>query len=116
MLLTAVQPYRLLFGVQRIVGHHHAAQTRDLEDSSNVLFDRLRSEKNSRFFQGRRVRGQVKRMEDGDDAARRFRNWAVFNEQRPPDGVGLFSLREPPILVGRRLRRPEKLRLEIMVS
>src|SRR5260370_2002468 len=88
VLLTAVQPCRLLFRIQRVVCHHHIAHARNSKHVSNVLLDRLRSEKGSRLFQGGGARGQAQRIQNADDPPLSFRKGAFVDEQTTLYGTG----------------------------
>src|SRR6267143_552906 len=62
------------------------------------------------------IRWQMKSLEHGDYPARGFRDGSIFDEERPPYGIGLIALGERPVLLGRGVGRSEEFSFEIMIG
>ena len=113
--MPAIHPDFLFFRVKRIVGHYDRTHTRHLQDSRNVRFNFLGAEKRPGLFEVGTICGQVECFENGNDAAGGLRDRTILNEQGLPDGIGLLAFRHLPIALGRKARRAEQFRFQIVI-
>ena len=80
IVLAGTRPNRALLWIERIVGHHHIAYPRHLQNFADVRLDRLRLKKTSRFGQPCSVGRQTKSLQNCNYPASGFRNRTVFDE------------------------------------
>ena len=111
----ATLPNRTFLGIERIVRHHDLADIRQLEHLGDVALKLLRFEERASLVQTIALRGKTESVQHRHYASCRFRYRRVLDKQRPPDCVRLGALRERPVFVGSDVRRPEKLRLQIVI-
>ena len=96
----AVEPKRRFGGIEWVVGHDDAGETGHLEDARDVRIESLLNEECTGFCEGGSIGGQLERVKNSDDTARRFGDGRVFDEQSAPDKIGLLRFRKSPVVFG----------------
>lgn len=112
----AVQPERGFGGIERVVGHDDAAEAGHLKDARNVGLEVLLFEKRARFGKRGIAGGQLEGVQNGDNAASRFGDGRVFDEQSAADEVGLLGFGERPVVLRSHVGGAKKFGFEIVVG
>src|SRR5437764_640774 len=100
---SAALPDVRLARIERIVGHHHIADTCYLQHPVEMFREMLRGEKRARFPEVRGARVKAECAQDCDDALRGFGERRVLHEESLPDKISLLRLVHLPKVFGRDL-------------